>query len=226
MKKRVMNINPRIRYKLQLSGLAIVGLTLGLWPQVGHAGNGRFNAGVYNFCVSVRFNATPAQLTQIRTAFQNASQIFADATDGQQKFGTVTIVNNSGASQSADVWVNSGSGRAYATYGQYAVRGQHIMLFFDSNFQASSGADGDAYTIAHEFSHHSFGVADEYKGPSGNAECAPPPPPADTANLNYCLMDNYFTRGGNAVNFPNDYTLNEYCVASDHDKANAGSVGA
>jgi uncharacterized repeat protein (TIGR01451 family) len=190
------------------------------------AGNGTFKNGVYNFCVSVRFNATPAQLTQIRTAFQNASQIFADATNGQQRFGTITIVNDSGASQSADYWVFPMAGRAMATLGRYGVRGEHVELYFPSNFQGTSaingfcpatgpmGADGDAYTIAHEHAHHAFGVVDEYSGPgiANGADCAARP---DTATLNFCLMDNYFCRGGRA--FGTGYTLNEFCVTSNHD---------
>src|SRR5689334_5019345 len=49
--------------RLWLGGLAALVAGL-LWPQTGWAGNGRFKAGVYNFCISVRFNATPAQLAQ------------------------------------------------------------------------------------------------------------------------------------------------------------------
>jgi Mg-chelatase subunit ChlD/cytoskeletal protein CcmA (bactofilin family) len=177
-----------------------------------HAGNGTFDAGNHNFCVSVRFNATAAQLAKIRTAFQNGSQVLADATDGQHRFGTITIVNNSGASQSAEYWINAGSGRAYATQGKYGVRGEHVTMFFDSNFEATQLADGDAYTIAHEHAHHSYGVLDEYSGPGGNAEDAPTP---DTATLNFSLMDNYFTRGGRA--FGGGYTLNEFCTAANHD---------
>jgi Mg-chelatase subunit ChlD len=177
------------------------------------AGNGSFDNGEHNFCVSVRFNASAAQLQQIRTAFQNASQVVADATDGQHRFGTVTLVNGSGASQSAEFWVHPGQGRAYATAGDYGVRGQHVNLWFQSNFQTGNGADGDAYTLAHEHVHHSYGVLDEYSGPGvASAECAPPP---DTPTLNYSLMDNYFVRGGRAGG--TTYTLNELCVAANHD---------
>jgi hypothetical protein len=177
------------------------------------AGNGSFDSGEFNYCVSVRFNASAAQLTQIRTAFQNGSDVLADATDSQHRFGTITIVNDSGASQSAEYWVNDGGGRAFATFGQYGVRGEHVNMYIDDNFQASSGADGDAYTVAHEHIHHAYGVADEYSGPSGAAEDAPAP---DTATTNYSIMDNYFTRGGNA-GAGTTYTLNEMCVASNHD---------
>ncbi|MET0649710.1 MAG: VWA domain-containing protein [Pyrinomonadaceae bacterium] len=204
--------SPRIPHKyFLLSTLCLLILTMS--PSTVHAGNGTFNGGKFNFCVSVRFNATAAQLQQIRTAFQNASQVLSDATDGQHRFGTISIVNDSGASESAEYWINPQSGRAYATQGRYGIRGEHVMLYFPDNFQATNGADGDAYTVAHEHAHHAYGVLDEYSGPSGNAECAAPP---DTANLNFCLMDNYFTRGGKSGG-GSTYTLNEFCVASNHD---------
>jgi hypothetical protein len=177
------------------------------------AGNGSFDSGNFNFCVSVRFNASNAQLQQIRTAFQNGSDVLADATDGQHRFGKITIVNDSGASQSSEYWVNPGTGRAFATFGRYGNRGEHVNMYIGSNFQANNGADGDAYTVAHEHIHHAYGVADEYSGPSGGAEDAPFP---DTATLNYSIMDNYFTRGGRAGT-GTTYTLNEMCVASNHD---------
>ena len=194
-----------------VSLMVLLAIVLATNPPI-HAGNGTFQSGAFNFCVSVRFNATAAQLGQIRTALQNGSDVLLDATDGQHRFGQITIVNDSGASQSSEYWVNSGSGRAYATFGRYGFRGEHVNLFFDSDFQASSGADGDAYTVAHEHAHHAYGVADEYSGPSGAAEDASPP---DTATLNYSLMDNYFTRGGRASG--TNYTLNEFCVATNHD---------
>lgn len=196
---------------------SIVGLFTALSVFLGSspllAGNGSFDTGNFNYCVSVRFNANATQLQQIRTAFQNGSDVLADATDGQHRFGTVTVVNNSGASQSAEYWVNPGTGRAFATFGKYGFRGEHVNMYIDSNYQSTSGADGDAYTTAHEHIHHAYGVADEYSGPSGNAEDAPFP---DTTTLNYSIMDNYFTRGGRAGT-GTTYTLNEMCVASNHD---------
>lgn len=184
----------------------------GISPAV-HGGNGTYSSGAFNYCVSVRFNANNTQLNRIKDTFQSGSDVLLDATDGQHRFGTVTIVNDSGASNSSEVWINSGTGRAYATYGEYGKRGSHVNLFMSSNFSQSSGALGDAYTVAHEHIHHAYGAADEYSGPSGNAEDAPLP---DTANLNYSIMDNYFTRGGRSGG-GTTYTLNEMCVAHNHD---------
>jgi len=178
----------------------------------GPGGAGTFGNGAFNFCASVRFNATPAQLALIRTGFQNGSDVLLDATDNQHRFGTIWLVNNSGASATAEYWVNPGLGRANAWLNQYGFRGWFVNLYYNSDFQATNGADGDAYTIAHEHVHLAYGVADEYSGPFGNAEDAPYP---DTAALNYSLMDNFFTRGGRA--FGTTYTLNEFCVAGNHD---------
>ncbi|MGC2234928.1 MAG: VWA domain-containing protein [Pyrinomonadaceae bacterium] len=186
------------------------------------AGNGTFKNGVYDFCISVRFNATPAQLQRIREVFEEGNKVFADALDGQQRFGTIHIVNNSGASQTAEYWINQGRGRAFATYGKYGVRGEHINLFFASDFQGVKGAGGDAYTIAHEHSHHAFGLGDEYKGPGKPCSMAIPicayceDPMNHSPTLNFSLMDNYKTRGGR-FNGGMIYTLNEFCVASNHD---------
>ena len=205
----------RMHIKQGLAFSAASLLALGLTAPPARAGNGTFAGSQFSFCVAVRFNASAADLAKIRTAFQNASQILADATDNQHRFGTVRILNNATTSDALDIaeyWVNSGSGRAYATYGKFGVRGEHINVYFQSNFQSVPAVDGDAYTLAHEFAHHAYGVGDEYKGPGGNAECAPTP---DTPTLNFCLMDNYFTRGGNA--FGMGYTLNEFCVHSNHD---------
>jgi Mg-chelatase subunit ChlD len=202
-------------------------------PLSSSAGNGRFENGEYNFCVSVRFDANESQLDQIESSFEEASQVLADATDGQQRFGTITIVNDSGASRSAEYWINPGSNGARATAGRYGVRGQHVNFYYDTYFDDRSqphgrcpsagavGIEATAYSIAHEHAHHSWGVLDEYSGPGGRfvdgttgqlIECAPPP---DTAALNYSLMDNYYCRGGRASG--GAYTLNEFCVASNHD---------
>lgn len=214
--------------KFVLTLTAALFLTL-IIPHAARAGDGTFDGGKYNFTVSVRFNATEVQLRQIETAFQNASQVLYDATDGQQQFGKITIVNNDGpkftedgcftapseASNTAEYWIEPQAGRAHATYALYGQPGQHIVLYFASNFQQLNGADGDSYTIAHEHAHHAYGVADEYidRTQQLSAECASEP---DTVALNFCLMDNYFTRGGRQVP-GGPYTLNEFCVAANHD---------
>src|SRR5919106_5627400 len=73
---------------------------------VNNAGTGTFKKGAFNFCVSVRFNATPEQLQKIRTGFQQASELLEDATNGQHYFGNISIVNNDkSAGVNADFWI-------------------------------------------------------------------------------------------------------------------------
>ena len=123
-----------------------------------YAGTGAFNNGKFNFRVSVRFNATQAQLDAIRQRFERANQFLADATDGQHQFGAIAIVNNSGASDEAEFWINPGTGRAEA--GTYGQRRSHVQIYMISNF--STGFDYNALTIVHEFGHHAYDLGDEY----------------------------------------------------------------
>lgn len=207
--------------RLLLSVVAAL-LLLALLPSATQAGNGRYKDGKYRFCISVRFKATDAQLLKIRETFQRGSNVFYEATNGQQWFDQVSIVNAievggvvvPQASESAEVWIHPGRGRANASINGFGVRGRHINLYFDSDFQARAGVDGDAFTVAHEMAHQSFGVRDEYSGPgiSDGADCAVRPEPA---TLNYCLMDNYYKRGGRLAG--GGYTLTEFCQRAGHD---------
>src|SRR5262245_22783864 len=188
-------------------------------------GAGTFANGMFNFSVAVGFDATDAQLATIRDRFQRASQVLADATDGGHRFGEITILNNAGAGAfpRADFLIHPEAGRAATKEGTFGLPGGRVNLYFPSDFQALQGIDGDAYTIAHEFIHHAYGVWDSYAGPAGRAENAPlandpdgngdPNSPED---LNYTLMDNFFNRGGRGGS-GTTYTLNELSVPSNHD---------
>lgn len=197
---------------------SIVVLALAFLPEPAFAGTGAFKSGKFNYCVSVRFNATEAQLQRIRQAFSRANEYLADATDGQHQFGTISIVNNSGAGDQAEFWINPtdpSDSRANASGGGYGFRHRHVNLYFPSNFGPNN--NHSALTIVHEFAHLAYDLGDEYRtsslGPELPAECAPLS--AESPTLNYCLMDD-FTRGGNRITLGN-YTVNEFCVAANHD---------
>lgn len=172
-----------------------------------------------DFCASIRFSANAAQLAQIQQVFKDGNKILADATDGKYRFGKIHLVNNGGGSREAEIWIHPGAGRAHATLGNYGIPGAHVNVYYPNNFAAMPNANGDAYTMAHEFMHQVWGVADEYSGPAGpmNGDCEPPP---GNAAANFCLMDNYFKRGGNLGSVPpgtGAYTLNELCIGANHD---------
>ena len=193
---------------------------------------GTFDAGSFDFSVSVRFDANETQLEQIRTAFSDASQILADATDGQHKFGTIRIVNDSGDPRTAEYWIHEQSGRASAPFAKYGLSGTHVNLYFPSNIGNSNAVD-NAYTIAHEHIHHAYGIGDGYSGPKDDgtpfslgglpldhpdkAENAPYLAGGDLATLNFSIMDAFSSRGGR-FGGGTTYTLNELSVDSNHDE--------
>ena len=215
-------MNTRLRSIITQRFLLLIAaavLSITILPGTAKAGSGTFENGLFNFCVSVRFQATQAQLDLIKDRFERASQVLADATEGQHRFGIVTIVNNSGASSEAEFWIHPSEGRAYSNTDVYGVRGEHANMWFLSDFTGRNGqlngVDADAFTIAHEFAHLAYGLMDEYHGGEDGefAECAQL---TDNKDLNFCLMDNFLSRGGRAGGGVN-YTLNEFCVAGNHD---------
>jgi len=186
-----------------------------------YAGTGKIrrDGGVnfVDFDVSVRFNAAPAELDNIRRALADGSEILADATDGQFRFGNIAIRNNSTFGREAEAWVMRGTGRANASSNGFGIPDAHVNFFYDDNFVGNPAIEGDAYSVAHEFTHLIWGVRDEYVQCDlvTPAECEPLP--GSTAST-YSLMDNFFTRGGNiGTGGIGPYTLNELCVPSNHD---------
>ncbi|HXM34117.1 MAG TPA: VWA domain-containing protein, partial [Pyrinomonadaceae bacterium] len=155
--------------------------------------------------------------------------------------------NGCAAAAAAEFYVDntpqSNGAAAYGSgYGVHQLMGGFSIHIFEkiANDQLHIGAyptynlDYAGFTVAHEFAHQAYGVLDEYNGidltkPPGqqnvpnNANCAPGSgpntPPMDSPSLNYCLMDNYQTRGGMTVvdSQSRRMTLKEFCVPSNHD---------
>lgn len=75
-----------------LVSIAVVFITVVVLPGTARAGTGTFEDGAFNFCVSLRFHASPDLIELIKTRFEEASQILSDATDGQHRFGTITTL--------------------------------------------------------------------------------------------------------------------------------------
>jgi hypothetical protein len=221
--------------------MAIFLLSTVILPQSVFAGKGSFRktgaaTGVFDFCISVRFNATEGQLQRIREVFQVASDILVDSTDGQHSFGKISIINNSEASDQAEFWIHpqglSGA-RANANTGGYGFRGRHVNLFYGTNF-VQADTYGNGLIVVHEFAHLAYNVLDEYysrriKNPNGGEEielAAHCPVLAERNNptLNYCLMDD-FTKGVRTYNATSGlYSVNEFCVASNHDKPEPNNI--
>ena len=243
---------PGLTTRLSLTFSLTLWLVVFLSAQVVRAGDGTFSTtdginGTFSFCVVLDFNATPAQIDYIQRAFRRGSDVLADATQGHHRFGTVNIVNNCGngcaAAASAEYFIvgdpqQDGAAAAGGQYGVHGGWGSFSIKVFDRIALDQPGQDLflnlAGYTVAHEFAHQAYDVADEYGGqdlskPNGQqwiglgANCAPGvgpgAPPMDDPNLDYCLMDYFQGRGGMSVvdSGSKRFTLNEFCVASNHD---------
>ncbi|QMU28717.1 VWA domain-containing protein [Adhaeribacter radiodurans] len=136
------------------------------YTQEAFAGDGRIAVaptnsfgirGVMDFSVNFRYIPAPADITRVRTAIENASDIICDATDGQIVFGTVTITAGGTNDDRADVWILPQGGRSGVSFffngSGFGNLGSHIDLY-------QGGIDGGV--LAHELGHLAFGLGDEY----------------------------------------------------------------
>jgi uncharacterized protein YegL len=211
--------------RMCLVSLAFFLLTAAILPESVFAGKGTFrktgpDTGVFDFCVSVRFNATEAQLLNIRQVFETASRILADATDGQHQFGNISIVNNDtanniGAGDEAEFWIFDKNGVTVSAQGKYGYRGAHVNLFYGNDFSNPGYIYKNGVTIVHEFAHLAYDLGDEYYGEqlppaqqplNSGIHCRTREQDSINSNVNFCVMDTFKA------------ATSEFCVASNHDK--------
>jgi uncharacterized protein YegL len=172
-----------------------------LTTSLAHAGTGGgvLNNGTINWSVNFRFPPTEADLTNFRNQASQASQIIWDATEGQLRYGTVTISCGARNEDAADMWIFPQEDRAgltiYNDGSNMRRAGYHVTLFLPSS---------DSIVMAHEMSHQAFGLLDEYdEQPRDIGPCI------EAANLteqSHCLMQ----QSGGVSN-------TEFCVPMNHD---------
>ena len=171
-----------------------------------HAGSGRFVNGQFDIYVTVTTNPTATEMAEIQERFTQASQLLYDATDGQARFGTITIFTNNTALEFADIKLTMpGPGQANANGCNLGVFGESLDLFYNDDIIDAAAEDDAWQTIAHEWAHYAFKILDEYKlfNDVPGHECVEDTP--STA----CLMDNYKN-----ANYDN---ASEFCWADNHD---------
>ncbi len=179
-----------------------------IYPIYVEGGSGRFHAGVFDIIVTLGWDATTAQITDIQNRFGESSELLFDATDGQARYGTVNIFDNNTGLEFADFLITLGNGISNATGCDLGVFGESIDLFsIGTIYVEPFGSDDDTWqTITHEFAHYAFDVRDEYSGPSGGAECV------STTPSTACLMDNYKIAAYDDAS--------EFCWSGNHDPDN------
>ena len=146
---------------------------------------------LFNISVSVRFNATAAQLTQIQNVFTAASVLLFDVTDGQAQLGRVTILNNSTGNR-GHVWISSGMIGCSASTGTWGASSSGNVNVGLPNLTAANGAA----CLAHELVHLIFDARDEYESRAagcgavvGAAQCPDPTQGATSAAEVPSLME-------------------------------------
>lgn len=171
-----------------------------------HAGSGRFVGGKFDLYVTLTTSPTATEMAEIQERLTQASNLLYDATDGQARFGKITIFTNNTALEFADIKITlPGPGQANANGCNLGVFGESLDLFYSDDV-VDPGNEDDAYqTIAHEWAHYAFKILDEYKliADVTGHECVEDTP--STA----CLMDNYKKAAYDDAS--------EFCWADNHD---------
>jgi Mg-chelatase subunit ChlD len=154
--------------------LVVLIVTLGLNSLEANAGGGTYVDGspdlltlnvLFEFDTSASFDPNSAW----EGAFNRASELLFNATDGQVQIGTVNFYNNCPqVVDQADVLIQSGSGGASAHVGGLGDDGLHVYVYNDTHSQDVATARGH-FGIVHEFGHYVFGLYDSYIDKDKNA---------------------------------------------------------
>ncbi len=194
--------------KLVMAGLLLVAFLC--WGNV-YGGGGEYEDGRFNLLVSIRHDASPQRICEWREAFQRASDLLYDATDGQHQFGTIFVCNKCLAGRNADIHLFADTGRSYVNLPLPGLGrvGAHMFLYGDER--------GKPFVIVHEFGHYGYGLYDEYAGPSGGAECvefSPDLPEASTASI---MEGGWWQAPGVDGGDGLEREISEFCVPEIHD---------
>jgi len=169
---------------------SLLALTIGMAAlgPAAYAGSGRYDSatGTWDIIVSLSWEASATELTDIEGRFTQASELLHDVSDGTMRFGTVTIFDGGVGKEFADVDITLGAGGASAPSGP-GIFGVSFHLFTDDDIYPAAGSpEADTWqTIVHEFGHYALNVKDEYSGSGTSPECVVPTP------ATACIMDNY-----------------------------------
>jgi hypothetical protein len=171
-------------------------------------GIGRLVGDHFDMIVSLRHNAAQERVDEWEASFAQVSRLLWDATDGQHRFGTIWVCNNSSGGRNADAWLLESDGRSSSAIRGLGSETAHMTLYGDERFKP--------FVIVHEFGHYGYGVYDEYEGSAGPAECI------GGTTSDACIMEAAWSDGDR---FGNNATggalvtgrVSEFCVASNHD---------
>ncbi len=174
------------------------------------------NQGDVDFSVYFRFPPTAAQVQEIKDAINDGSKLLCQATEGQLRFGQVTLLGGDGQTvlkTNADVWVYPATeiNRSSVNCSPIGEPNCRVTLLYDPDLQSSDLA------VAHEFAHLIFGLGDEYQeAPVRHGPCVRTNEAgwAQAGNHN-CLMQAAWHNADAISNV--DFGADEFCTDKWHD---------
>ena len=191
--------------RIYLARTAAAILLLPVAASSAFAGSGVVNNnGTIDITLNLRFPPTAGDITTVQDQVTAASAVLWDASEGQLRFGNVTLTAGAVNEDLADMWVFAQDGRAgvgFACDGSnLQAPGVHVNQFLPS----STGG-----VLAHEFGHLALGLGDEYSEQNRFGACWGYGPCIETAALteqNQCLMQQ-----------ASGFSWTEFCTAAGHD---------
>ena len=181
-------------------------------------GLGRFDPTTHKFdlILSVRYNASSNDLAQWQKAFQRASELLYDATDGKHQLGTVQVCLNNQGDDAADAFLTGTPGISHAgAIVQLGTPRIHMTINNDEMFKP--------LVIVHELGHYIYGLRDEYNGPGGGGVGSCLGHTGSTPNSNACIMEAQSTDGDQfnaTTGMWSPGAISEFCSINTHTQNN------
>ncbi|MFY9822689.1 MAG: hypothetical protein WAM82_14985 [Thermoanaerobaculia bacterium] len=147
----------------------VVILSLAILPGVAYGGNGSVVPGApHRLNLYLWYNYDESDLQVMRNAFQEASKLLYNATNGQVQIGIVRVSKKSSFSNRADFWILPKAGAAYSDVGAMGRSGFHVTLYRERHrWTNNDGPDSNErgqFGIVHESGHYVFTLYNEYRG--------------------------------------------------------------
>ena len=158
---------------------------------------------VFDLILSIRYNASPADIQKWKDAFSQASNLLFNATHGQMAFGTIKVLNNrqNYIDRDADAFLFNTPGTSYSPLARdcggkpcLETRGKHMALMYDEISRP--------YVILHEFGHYGLGLYEEYNynpPATQNQKCT------GNVKIGACIMEFGYAYANRVTQFCTDH---------------------
>jgi uncharacterized protein YegL len=171
-------------------------------------GLGIYNSatGKFDLVLSIRYDATDDEnntndIDQWEVAFERASRLLYDATDGQHQLGNIYVFNNDSLNGNvADAWLmldDLTATQIDSTDGSSSNPGEPVIGALNWHIVFASSIKYRPFMIVHELGHYLYGLCDEYMLDQYNSggHCIGPMFVGGTPTANSCIMEGRWDDG-------------------------------